>query len=74
MKEFYDQLSVEVEEEVILAAQIIDYLDEGLLIKRDSYERMGREMLGKQVRNKFAKYFWSGKKGVFMISVRVFSF
>jgi hypothetical protein len=57
MKEFYDQLSVEVEEEVILAAQIIDYLDEGLLIKRDSYERMGREMLGKQVRNKFAKYF-----------------
>lgn len=57
MKEFYDQLSVEMEDEVIMAAQIIDYLDQGLLIKRDSYERMGRDMLGKQVKNKFAKYF-----------------
>jgi hypothetical protein len=43
-------------EEIILAAQIIDYLDESMLIKRESYEKMGKEPLLKQVKNKFFKY------------------
>lgn len=56
LKHFYEGLRTDSEEEIILAAQIVDYLDEGLLIKKDSYERMGKETLSKQVRNKFIKY------------------
>lgn len=37
MKFFYENNKMQVEEQVVLAAQIIDYLDEGMLIRRDSY-------------------------------------
>lgn len=33
---------MDIEDEIVLAAQVVDYLDEGMLIKRDSYERMGK--------------------------------
>lgn len=56
MKLYYDNSKMEVEEEIVLAAQVIDYLDEGMLIRRDSYERMGKETLLKQVKNKYLKY------------------
>jgi hypothetical protein len=56
MKFYYENSKIDVEEEIVLAAQVIDYLDEGMLIRRDSYERMGKETLLKQVKNKFLKY------------------
>lgn len=49
---------MEADEEIVLAAQIIDYLDEGMLIRRDSYQRMGKETILKHVRNKYLKYLW----------------
>ncbi len=58
MKFYYENSKIDVEEEIVLAAQVIDYLDEGMLIRRDSYERMGKETLLKQVKNKFLKYLW----------------
>ena len=59
MKYYYDNNKMDIEEEIVLAAQVVDFLDEGMLIRRDSYERMGKETLLKQVRNKFLKYIWS---------------
>lgn len=56
MKYYYDNNKMDIEEEIVLAAQVVDFLDEGMLIRRDSYERMGKETLLKQVRNKFLKY------------------
>lgn len=42
MKFYYDNNKMDIEDEIVLAAQVVDYLDEGMLIKRDSYERMGK--------------------------------
>lgn len=56
MKFYFENNRMELEEDVVLAAQVVDYLEEGMLIKKESYERIGRETLMKQVRNKFLKY------------------
>lgn len=56
MKYYYENNKLDTLEEIILAAQIIDYLDEMMLIKRESYEKMGKEPLLKQMKNKFLKY------------------
>jgi hypothetical protein len=56
IKFYFENNKFDALEEIILAAQIIDYLDESMLIKRESYEKMGKEPLLKQVKNKFLKY------------------
>ena len=58
IKFYLESNKLDALEEIILAAQIIDYLDESMLIKRESYEKMGKEPLLKQVKNKFLKYIW----------------
>lgn len=43
------------DEHIRIASQVVDYLEESILIKRDAYERMSREHLYKQMRNKVFK-------------------
>lgn len=44
------------EEEMILVLQIVDYLEESILIRKDAYEKLTREHLQKQLKYKFSKY------------------
>ncbi len=44
------------EEELILILQIVDYLEESILIKKDAYEKLTKEHLQKQLKYKFSKY------------------
>ena len=41
---------------MILVLQIVDYLEESILIKKDAYEKLSREHLNKQLKYKFSKY------------------
>lgn len=43
------------DEHIRLASQVVDYLVENILIKREGYERMSREHLYKQMKNKVCK-------------------
>lgn len=45
----------DADEHIRIASQVVDYLEENILIKRDAYERMSREHLYKQMRNKVFK-------------------
>jgi hypothetical protein len=38
-----------------LACQVVDYIEENILIKREAYDRMGRDHLYKQMKNKVFK-------------------
>lgn len=40
----------------MLILQIVDYLEESILIKKDAYEKLTREHLQKQLKYKFSKY------------------
>jgi hypothetical protein len=51
---YIDALS-DTDEDVRLASQVVDYLEENILIKRDAYDRMSREHLFKQIKNKVLK-------------------
>ena len=44
------------EEEVMLILQIMDYLEEGFLIKKEAYEKQTKEQLQRQLKYKFSKY------------------
>ena len=44
IKFYFENNMFDALDEIILAAQIIDYLDESMLIKRESYEKMGKEL------------------------------
>lgn len=44
------------EDELILILQIVDYLEEAILIKKDAYEKLTKEHLQKQLKYKFSKY------------------
>lgn len=46
----------DTDEDIRLAAQVVDYLEEFILIKKDAYERMGRDHLYRQMKNKMLKY------------------
>ena len=46
----------DTDEDIRLAAQVVDYLEEYILIKKDAYERMSRDHLHRQLRNKMLKY------------------
>lgn len=41
---------------MILILQIVDYLEESILIKKDAYEKLSRDNLAKQLKYKFSKY------------------
>lgn len=41
---------------MILILQIVGYLEDNMLIKKDAYEKMTKEHLQKQIKYKFTKY------------------
>lgn len=49
-------MRVSREEELILVLQVVDYLEESILIKKDAYEKLTKEHLQKQLKYKFSKY------------------
>lgn len=55
MKMYIEGLK-DTDEDIRLAAQVIDYLEESILIKKDAYERMSRDHLFRQMKNKMLKY------------------
>ena len=55
MKMYIEGLK-DTDEDIRLAAQVVDYLEEFILIKKDAYERMGRDHLLRQMRSKMLKY------------------
>ena len=55
MKNYIEGLK-DTDEDIRLAAQVVDYLEEFILIKKDAYERMSRDHLFRQMRAKMLKY------------------
>ena len=48
----------DTDEDLRLASQIIDYLEESILIKKDAYERMSKDHLQRQIKNKLSKFWY----------------
>lgn len=40
----------------MLILQVVDYLEESILIKKEAYEKLTKEHLQKQLKYKFSKY------------------
>jgi hypothetical protein len=53
LKEFVDSLKLSGLEELVMASRLIDYIDESLLIRRDTYSKLSKEQLTRQIRSKF---------------------
>ena len=56
VRAYLEGLKVSREEELVLVLQVVDYLEESILIKKDAYEKLTREHLQKQLKYKFSKY------------------
>ena len=56
IKSYLEGTRLVKEEELILILQIVDYLEESILIKKDAYEKLTKEHLQKQLKYKFSKY------------------
>ena len=56
IKGYLQNVQVDKNDELVLVLQIIDYLEESILIKKDAYEKLSREHLQKQLKYKFSKY------------------
>jgi hypothetical protein len=53
---YMEAVKISKEEEVMLILQIMDYLEEGFLIKKEAYEKQTKEQLQRQLKYKFSKY------------------
>ncbi len=56
IRSFLEGVRVSREEDLILILQVVDYLEESILIKKDAYEKLTKEHLQKQLKYKFSKY------------------
>jgi len=56
VRAYLEGLKVSREEELVLVLQVVDYLEESILIKKDAYEKLTREHLQKQLKYKFSEY------------------
>jgi len=53
LKTYFENLS-NTDDSVRLGSQVIDYLQENIVIKKDAYERMSKEHLQKLMKNKIS--------------------
>ena len=53
LKEFVDSLKLSGLDELVMASRVIDYIDESLLIRKETYSKLSKEQLAKQIKNKF---------------------
>jgi hypothetical protein len=56
IRSYLEGLKACKEEELVLILQVVDYLEESILIKKDAYEKLTKEHLQKQLKYKFSKF------------------
>ena len=54
LKEFVCSLKLESIDELVMASRVTDFIEESLLIRRETYEKLSKEQLTRQIKSRFS--------------------